>query len=84
MKSIIQRDPDGKILEARYKYIHFAEGELDKQKVWKCINNSKGTLLGYLFHGPWNGFVWTQADANLIFSKSCLLDIADFIDQIEK
>jgi len=84
LKSIIQRNASGKIIEAKYKFIHFEEGELDNHKVWNCINNSKGTLLGYLFHGPWNGYVWTQAEANVIFSRSCLLDIADFISQLEK
>ena len=75
-------------MKTKYKYIHFKKMEEtlpDKNGRWiyNIINNNSKTILGDVFYYyKWKQYVFTQAEENMIFNKSCLLDIIDFINQL--
>jgi len=68
-------------MRTTYKYIRFLK--LDREYQYDILNNNNDTLLGHIFwYRPWHQWVFTQAKENMVFSKSCLLDIIDFINQL--
>lgn len=70
-------------MKIKYKYIHFEKlGEYGKHSQYACYNNkSNGMLGGISYYIKWRQFVfYPQADT--IFNSSCLLDIVDFLDQL--
>jgi len=71
-------------MKTEYKYIEFKKG-LDP-KTWDCLNRrSKNILCGIAFHPTWKQWVMeTDHCVDSIFNNSCLLDIVDFINQLNK
>jgi len=69
----------------KYKYINF---ELIEQKpktgVCKCCNNKSNIELGIIkWYSPWRQYCYFPT-CPAIYSKGCLDDINDFINQISK
>ncbi len=75
-------------MKTKYKFIHFVETEdlsLDIPKMYECINNKSKTVLGYIAHYTvWHEYVFSQADSGIVFNSSCLLDIVDFLNQLNE
>ncbi len=66
----------------KYKFISITpDGEFAGKPKYKIINTKSEGELGILFyHKPWKQYVFTQSQQGVIFNKSCLLDIIDFIE----
>ena len=69
-----------------YEYIRF-EGDSEffpsrKTKVFTCDNTNTGVRLGTVsWSRAWRQYCFEPA-VQTVFSKSCLLDICDFINQL--
>ena len=74
-------------MKTRYKYIHFEVGVLlenFKYEFWYCKNNYTGEQLGIIeFYVPWQQYCYIP-NQNTVYSKSCMEDINNFIEQISK
>ena len=79
--------------KTKYKYIFFEQSSLEvyskaKEKTvqaWTCRNIKSNAILGYTYYyHPWEQWVFSQADSSIVFSQDCLLDIADFLKQLNK
>jgi hypothetical protein len=67
-------------MKTKYKYIHFTK----KLSDWGCFNNKSNTLLGTIEWYPrWNQYCFVPNGKNIIFNSTCLLDIVDFIKQLQ-
>ncbi len=77
-------------MKTKYKYIHFVKMDgtfPDKNERWiyNIINNSSKTTLGSIFYYyKWKQYVFEQESEGIVFNKSCLLDIIDFINQLSE
>jgi hypothetical protein len=72
------------IVKTEYKYIHFENYSNPKQKTgrWMCVNNNHGTWLGEVKWYPgWRQYCFNPA-SDTVFSKGCLEDINNFIQQL--
>ena len=72
-------------IKIRFKHIHF-EGETpeDLGLLWTCYNNKKQEYLGSISEEKvWGQYVFTTQEG-IDFSSSCLRDIAEFLDQLNK
>ncbi len=77
-------------MKTKYKHIQFIESTVwikssknkRKTKVWEIIDSSNDDILGYVeWHSPWREYCSTTED-DVRISRSCHLDIADFIKQL--
>jgi len=67
-------------MKMKYKYIRFRKC----LGYYEIISNSQGVVLGTIeWYKVWKQFCFIPKD-NCIFSRSCMLDIADFLDQLQK
>lgn len=76
-------------MKTRYKYIHFEEIPQGRgPNVWYCCNNvgiKTDSGLGRVeYYKPWKRFIFGRTDYYAIFSHDCLLDIADFLKQLNE
>lgn len=63
-----------------YKYIHFTQDGRD----WVCRNSKNNTLLGeVIFYSRWKQHI-IMFEPDCVFNTTCLLDIADFLKQLNK
>jgi len=75
-------------MNSKYKYIHFAEaaGEnkiVNNKPAYECRNNKTNDVLAIIFwHKPWKEYCFTQFKQSVIFNKSCLNDVQNFIEQL--
>lgn len=79
-------------LKTRFKYIHFERilNPGKKTQKWMCRNNRSGAELGRIrWESSWRQYVFeTVVEPEddygwwVYFSRGCLRDIADFIDQL--
>ena len=74
-------------MKTKHKHIYFeklvTKGNVPKP-TWLCCNNKTDEQLGQLeWHVSWRQYVFAAGSEIVIFSKSCLLDICDFIKQLE-
>jgi len=68
-------------MKTRYKYIHFEQTILNG--FWNCINNKHGTVLGTVsYYKPWRHYVFNAECEDVVFSRDCLTDILDFMNQL--
>lgn len=68
-------------MKTRYKYIEFQQDE--KTKEWNCNNIKGGDWLGMVwYYKEWKQWVFCDINDDAIFSTDCLLDIADFLKQL--
>jgi len=66
-------------MKTKYKYIHFDE-LLDYG--YYCYNNKTDEDLGpVMYYSPWRQWVFGK---DPVFNSSCLRDIADFLEQLNK
>lgn len=74
----------GSDMKTKYKFIHFSKLEIQNGRMtYKCENNKTDAVLAYIYYYPkWKQYVFTQADAEIIFNNGCLIDIVDFINQL--
>jgi hypothetical protein len=71
-------------LKTKYKYISFVESN-HKGIAYDCINNRTKTVLAYIFYyKKWNEYCFSQANQGMIFNDGCLLDVVNFIQQLNK
>lgn len=72
-------------LRTKYKHIYFEKDEIQAIDTgWMCYNNSD-VILGYVaYYKPWKQCVFENYDENRVFSASCLRDIADFLEQLNR
>jgi hypothetical protein len=74
-------------MKTRYKYIHFEKTEeiVHSERVWNCCNNRSGKILAKVFYyKPWKEYCFTQAEQDVVFNDGCLLDMVDFIRQLNE
>ena len=74
-------------MKTKYKYIHFVETEelVTNKKVWECRNNrTKDILSDILYYKPWKEYCFAPREQGVIFNSGCLVDIADFIKQLNE
>ena len=64
------------------KWINFSMvKDTGKTKVWNVWPKEDGTILGVVkWYGSWRGYAFFPAP-NTLFEKTCLRDIADFLEQ---
>lgn len=71
----------------KYKYITIKQTNqeiFEGYPVYRIYNNKKGDQLGILsWYKPWKQYVFSSRE-KCVFNKSCLLDVLDFLNQIEK
>ena len=72
-------------LKTEYKYISFKLTDVeDYKKGAECLNKKSGLCLGYVeYYKPWKQYVIEFLE-DCVFNNSCLLDIADFLGQLNK
>lgn len=62
-----------------YKHIEFAESATSDRKRWWCMAKKDDIMLGFVEqYGPWRQPCFFP-EPDIVFSESCLLDIADFL-----
>jgi len=71
-----------------YKFIHFEKAALSVARhteIWNCINTKSGFLLGQISYYPnWRKYIFSPGPGPSIFDSECLLDIADFIKNMNE
>jgi hypothetical protein len=72
-----------KPITREYKYFRIVEtAQKPKTKVFSVINKSSGFELGTIaWYGPWRQYCFLP-EGNTVFSKGCLKDIEDFINEM--
>ncbi len=71
-------------MKTKYKYINFTEVEAEPKNRWNCRNNRPGDLLGTVeWYAKWKQYEFIP-QYGMGFTIECLLDIADFIKQLER
>lgn len=69
-------------MKTKYKYIHF-DFEASS-KTWQCWANKPEHYLGFVeWEKLWREWQYVPAD-HTAYTQTCLLDIADFMSQLEK
>ena len=75
-------------MNTEYKDIHFdyrARGSNEDIKKWCCIDNKKGWELGFIiYYSEWKTNVFIPVGEATLFSSSCLRDIAQFLEELNK
>lgn len=68
-------------MKTKYKYIHFDETIKGR---WYCYRNKSGEDLGNAeYYKPWRQWVM-EFKEDYVFNAQCLIDIADFLSQLNK
>jgi len=77
-------------LKTQYEFIHFELfKKLEKTELWAMRNNRSSEVLGCIkWYPAWRQYCLLikpfDPTAEMVFSKGCLVDIADFIRQLEE
>ena len=71
-------------MKTKYKYIFFEEDrKFDNKPLYICRNNkSKSELAMIFYYATWKQYCFTQSGSDIVLSQDCLLDIADFLKQL--
>jgi hypothetical protein len=67
-----------------YEYISFKQDPVDKNRktlVFTCVTNNGGVLGEVSWYSPWRQYCYF-ATRQTVYSKGCLNDIHDFIEQL--
>ncbi len=72
-------------MRTEYKYIKFTFVDSnDHKKGGDCLNKKSTTVLGYWqYYKPWKQYVIEFLE-DCVFNETCLRDIADFLNQLNK
>lgn len=77
-----------KELKTEYRHLRFCSINtelLDGKILWNCRNTRTNDLLGGVdYYEEWGKYVFWSANNKSVFDSSCLRDIADFMDQLNK
>lgn len=66
------------------KFIRFEESALDGKPAWKVVNKRAGDIIGVIsWYAPWKTHI-CQFDPNSIWSRDCLVDVAEFMGTLKK
>jgi hypothetical protein len=70
-------------MKTSYEYINFVEWTTKKKtSEWVCYNNNHDYTLGFVrWYPPWRQYCFFPS-YDMLFNKSCMLDIIDFINQL--
>lgn len=73
------------MMKTRYKHIHFVDSlDDDNHDSYLCYGNNADVLLGRVEYYPrWRQYVFATVVSDIVFSKSCLGDLVDFIKQLK-
>lgn len=73
------------MMRTRYKFIYFTKiTQKTKTSVWKCRNNKNHWPLGEVkWYPAWRQYCYFPTDEG-VYSRGCLENINDFIDQLEE
>lgn len=71
-------------MKTKYKFINFELIETKtKTGMWKCLNNRGDSLLGFIkWYPSWRQYCYFTMEQEAVYSKGCLEDIIDFINQL--
>jgi len=71
-------------LKKNYKYIEFKEipNPGKKTRIFRCTNRLDDVLGDVRWYSHWRQYCFEPESSMLIFAKSCLDDISDFIEQL--
>lgn len=75
-----------KELKTSYRFIYFSfiYFSQDKSDLWFCLNKKSNCLLGTVeWYSPWKRYCFFPRDET-VYSSDCLLDIANFLEQLKK
>lgn len=66
----------------KYKFITIKpHSEANGKTAYQIVNNKNKGVLGVLYyHKPWNQYVFSQYEEEIIFNNECLKDIVDFME----
>lgn len=69
------------IIETNSKHVYFIEHEpKPRTKVWGVYSKHTDELLGEIkYYAPWRQYCFD--DGSLVLAKSCLIDLAKFIEE---
>ncbi len=72
-------------MRTQYNYIEFTFVDSgDHKKGGACLNKKSGTILGYWEYYPsWRQYV-IEFLGDCVFNSSCLRDVAQFLEQLNK
>jgi hypothetical protein len=75
----------GEKMKTDYKHIYFEKSAVVSiPQVWLCKNKkSKATLAQLYCYQPWRQYVFAPL-RNAVFNDSCLKDIINFLEQLNK
>ena len=64
------------------RFVYIGTSPSGKTKKWEVIAKEDETILGYItWAAVWKGYVFSATDEHIIFEKTCLRDIANFIEE---
>lgn len=71
-------------MKRKYKFIHFVEYKKEGIAYTMHNNNESGEAMGAVSYYPqWRQFI-IEFTENCVFNNQCLIDIADFLSQLNK
>lgn len=72
-------------MKTDYEYLVFQQVPTKGSTTgWCCNNKRSGITLGFIkWYGPWRSYCYF-ALVDIVYSKGCLSDIVNFIDQLMK
>jgi hypothetical protein len=72
-------------MRTEYKYINFVKiGDTGKTSTWAIQNNRSNSSLGEIkWYSAWREYCFFTT-SGVVFNKSCMLDILDFIKQLQE
>jgi len=72
-------------MKLKYKYIHFEKGRVKTEwEYWYVLKNSSNATLGTVECYPSRKRYCFMSREYTVLDKRCLLDIIDFIKQLER
>lgn len=74
--------------KTKYQFIRFEELSYlqnGKIKYYNCLNNKSNNSLGLIeWEQKWRQYIFSSSGSDIIFSVGCLLDIVDFLKQLNR
>ena len=64
------------------RFVYIGTSPSGKTKKWEVRAKEDEIIVGYItWYGRWKGYVFSATDEYTIFEKTCLRDIANFIEE---
>lgn len=72
-------------MKTKYKHIHFIDSlDDDVKPAYLCYNKADEVLGRVEYYPTWKQYVFCTVTTDIIFSRSCHIDIAHFIGQLKQ